>query len=136
MLDAAAGTRQLSIAPSIEDGCLVRAVPTLLDRVIDNLVGNAVKYTHSGDCIEVEVRRSSGQVHIVVRDHGPGIPEDGLARVFDRFYRIPGTEKPGAGLGLALVKEVVDWHGGCITIESEIGNGSTFTVSLPAIEGV
>lgn len=136
VLDAAAGARQITIKPSIGDGCRVQAVPALLDRVVDNLVGNAVKYTLSGDTIEVDVSRSSNQVHLVVRDHGPGIPEDGLARVFDRFYRVPGTEVVGAGLGLALVREVVDWHGGCITIESEIGVGSAFTVSLPAIEEV
>ena len=113
----------------------MQAVPALLDRIVDNLVGNAVKYTHSGDNIEVEVSRSADQVHLIVRDHGPGISEDGLARVFDRFYRVPGTAATGAGLGLALVK-VVDWHGACITINSEIGKGSTFTVSLPAFEEV
>ena len=136
VLGAAAGARQIAMKPSIGEDCRVRAVPALLDRVVDNLVGNAVKYTHSGDTIEVEVDRSADQVHLVVRDHGPGIPEDGLAHIFDRFFRIPGTEETGAGLGLALVKEVVNWHGGCITIESEIGNGSAFTVSLPAIEEV
>jgi signal transduction histidine kinase len=136
VLDAAAGARKITITSSINDGCWVRAVPTLLDRVVDNLVGNAVKYTQPGDSIEVDVSQSDDQVHLVVLDHGPGIPKDGMARVFDRFYRVPGTEVTGAGLGLALVKEVVDWHGGCITIESEIGNGSTFTVSLPAIEEV
>ena len=136
VLDAAAGARQITIAQSIGEGCRVQAVPALLDRVVDNLVGNAVKYTHPGDTIEVEVLRSTDQVHLLVRDHGPGIPEEGLARVFDRFYRIPGTEETGAGLGLALVKEVVDWHGGCIAIDSEIGNGSAFNVSLPAIKEV
>jgi signal transduction histidine kinase len=136
VLDAAAGARRITITPSIDDGCLVRVVPALLDRVVDNLVGNAVKYTHLGDNIEVEVRRSADKIHLVVRDHGPGIPVDAQARVFERFYRIPGTKNPGAGLGLALVKEVVDWHGGCITIESEIGSGSALTVSLPAVEEV
>jgi signal transduction histidine kinase len=136
VLDAAAGARQITIARAIGDNCRVRAVPTLLDRVVDNLIGNAIKYTKSCDTIEVEVHRATDQVQLVVRDHGPGIPDDCLARIFERFYRIPGTEEAGAGLGLALVKEVVDWHGGCITIDSEIGNGSAFTVSLPPIEEV
>jgi len=136
VLDAAAGARQITLRPSIGNDCRVQAVPALLDRIVDNLVGNAVKYTHSGDNIEVEVSRSADQIHLIVRDHGPGISEDGLARVFDRFYRVPGTAATGAGLGLALVKEVVDWHGACITINSEIGKGSTFTVSLPAFEEV
>jgi signal transduction histidine kinase len=136
VLRAAASARQISIEPSIAEGCQVQAVPSLLDRVIDNLVGNAIKYTHAGDSIEVDVCRSADRVRLIVRDHGPGIPGNGLTRIFERFYRVPGVEETGAGLGLALVKEVVDWHGGCITIDSEIGNGSAFTVSLPAIEEV
>jgi signal transduction histidine kinase len=133
VLDAAAGAREITITPSIAEGCRIHAVPALLDRVVDNLVGNAIKYTEAGDEIEVEVLQSDNHVRMVVRDHGPGIPKDGLPHLFDRFYRLPGTEGTGAGLGLALVKEVVDWHGGCITIDSEMGVGSAFTVSLPAI---
>ncbi len=64
--------------------------------------------------IEVAVRRDGDRVILTVSDHGPGIPEESLRRIFDRFYRVPGTEGSGAGLGLALVKEVVDWHGGCM----------------------
>jgi signal transduction histidine kinase/CHASE2 domain-containing sensor protein len=134
VLGAAARAKEITLEPSLSKGCHTRAVPALLDRVVDNLVGNAIKYAENGDEIEVEVSRSGDDVRLVVRDHGPGIPEDGMARVFDRFYRVPGTEGAGAGLGLALVKEVVDWHGGCITIDSEMGVGSTFTVSLPAAE--
>jgi signal transduction histidine kinase len=134
VLDAAARAKNITLKSALSEGCRTRAVPTLLDRVVDNLVGNAIKYTDTGDEIEVEVSRSGDDVLLVVRDHGPGIPEDGIARVFDRFYRVPGTKGAGAGLGLALVKEVVDWHGGCITIDSEVGVGSTFTVSLPDAE--
>jgi signal transduction histidine kinase len=134
VLDAAARVKEITIKPSLPEGCHTWGVPALLDRVVDNLVGNAIKYTENGDEIEVEVSRSSNRVCLVVRDHGPGIPEKGMARVFDRFYRVPGTEGSGAGLGLALVKEVVDWHGGCITINSEMAVGSAFTVSLPTTE--
>ena len=134
ILEAAAGTRGLSIATSIESGSGVVGVPALLDRVVDNLVGNAIKYSKSGQGIEVVVRPEGERTIVTVRDHGPGIPDESLARIFDRFYRVPGTEGSGAGLGLALVKDVVDWHGGCITIESEPGVGSVFKVSLPSSE--
>jgi signal transduction histidine kinase len=132
VLAAAANARKITITPSLTKGAHTRAVPALLDRVVDNLVGNAIKYTEVGDEIEVEVTRAGDDLRLVVRDHGPGIPEDGIPHVFDRFYRVPGSEGTGAGLGLAFVKEAVDWHGGCITIDSEKGVGSTFTVSLPA----
>jgi signal transduction histidine kinase len=113
---------------------LVRGVPALLDRVVDNLVGNAIKYSSEGDRIEIALGRHEQRIIMTIRDHGPGIPEDSLERIFDRFYRVPGTKAAGAGLGLALAKEVVDWHGGCMTINSEVGAGSTFTVALPAHE--
>ena len=103
--------------------------------MIDNLVGNAVKYTKPGDNIEIVVRRDRDRAILTVVDHGPGIPRQSIDRIFDRFFRVPGTGGSGSGLGLALVKEVVDWHEGCISIESEPGVGSTFTVELPASEG-
>ncbi len=134
VLEAAAGPRGVAVSGSIEAGCLVSGVPTLLDRVVDNLVGNAIKYTQSGDRVEVEVRRGDGRAVLSVADHGPGIPLESQEKIFDRFYRVPGTEGAGAGLGLALVREVVDWHGGCMEIDSEPGNGSLFRVSLPASE--
>ncbi|MCW8984015.1 MAG: CHASE2 and HATPase_c domain-containing protein, partial [Thermoanaerobaculales bacterium] len=136
VLSAAAERRNIRLSRSIGEGHRVSAVPSLLDRVVDNLVGNAIKYTDVGEEIVVEVFRSANQVFLVVSDHGPGIPEDGLARIFDRFYRVPGTKETGAGLGLALVKEVIDWHGGCITIDSKVGVGSAFKVSLPVFEEV
>jgi signal transduction histidine kinase len=132
VLAAAAQAKRVTIVPTIADNCRTQAVPALLDRVVDNLVGNAIKYTDAGDEIEVTVHCSGREVLLAVRDHGPGIPENAQAHVFDRFYRVPGAGEAGAGLGLALVKEIVIWHGGCITIDSEIGAGSVFTVSLPA----
>jgi len=134
ILEAAAAARDLSIASQLEKGCRTTGVPALLDRVVDNLVGNAIKYSRTGGRIDVEVRNEDGRAVMTVGDHGPGIPGESLDRIFDRFYRVPGTDEPGAGLGLALVKDVVDWHGGCMNIDSEPGVGSTFTVSLPGPE--
>jgi signal transduction histidine kinase len=132
ILEAAARGRGLELSRSIAEGCRAKVVPALLERLVDNLVGNAITYSSPGDRIEVEVFSGDDQVHLVVRDHGPGIPETSLTRIFDRFYRVPGTDRSGAGLGLALVKEVVDWHGGCLTVESTLAAGSTFCVRLPA----
>jgi len=112
----------------------VDGVPELLERVVDNLVGNALRYTPSGGHVRVRVSRSDGDAVLEVADDGPGIPPEARQRLFDRFYRVPGAVGGGSGLGLALVREVVDWHGGCIEIDSEIGAGSTFTVRLPAAE--
>lgn len=134
VLEAAAVARGLTIVWSIEPGCQTSGVPALFDRVVDNLVGNAIKYTRPGDSIEVAARRDDDRIVLSVSDHGTGIPEESLQRIFDRFYRVPGSEGSGAGLGLALVKEVVDWHGGCMDIDSEPGVGSVFSVSLPASE--
>lgn len=134
ILEAAARARGLGITRSIEEGCRVRVVPALFERVVDNLVGNAVKYSADEGEIEVEVRRDRDRAVILVRDHGPGIPEEHRARIFDRFFRVPGASGTGAGLGLALVKEVVDWHEGCITFDSERGVGSAFEVRLPALK--
>ena len=87
----------------------VRADPVLLERAVSNLLENAVKYSPAGAPIEVSVR--GGEV--VVADHGPGIAEEDLPRVFDRFYRAAAARsKPGAGLGLAIVREAAEAHGG------------------------
>ena len=134
ILGASAESKGQSV--DFKDGgdSLVRGVPALLDRVVDNLVGNAVKYSSDGGRIEITLDRHQQRVIMTVRDYGPGIPGDSLEKIFDRFYRVPGTKTAGAGLGLALAKEGVDWHGGCMTIDSTVGVGSTFTVDLPAHE--
>jgi len=111
---------------------MVGAAP-LLSRLVDNLVGNALKYSPEGGEIRVEVRTGEeGEVVVQVRDQGVGIPEEAVPQLFERFYRVPGTTAPGSGLGLALVKEVAELHGATIEVESEHGTGSCFTVVFPA----
>ena len=101
----------------------VRADATLLERAISNLLDNAVKYSPAGAPIEVTVR--GGEV--IVQDHGPGIAEEDLPRVFDRFYRAAtARSKPGSGLGLAIVRATAERHGGGVSVR-----GSTFTLELP-----
>jgi two-component system sensor histidine kinase MprB len=106
----------------------VRVDATLVERAVLNLLDNAVKYSPPGAPIEVTVR--DGEV--VVADHGPGIAEEDLPRVFDRFYRAAAARaKPGSGLGLAIVREAAEAHGGRATVEST-SRGARFRLSLPA----
>jgi two-component system sensor histidine kinase MprB len=106
----------------------VRVDPVLVERAISNLLDNAVKYSPPGAPIEVAVR--GGEV--VVSDHGPGIAEEDLPRIFDRFYRsATARAKPGSGLGLAIVREAAEAHGGRATVETS-ARGARFILSLPA----
>jgi signal transduction histidine kinase len=114
---------------------LVEGDPDLLGRVVDNLVANAITYSDAGTAIRLEITAGPDAVQLEVADEGPGIPAEALPRLFERFFRVPGTEPPGSGLGLALVHEVVGWHGGCIDVRSEPGTGTTFTVRLPTAGG-
>jgi two-component system phosphate regulon sensor histidine kinase PhoR len=107
----------------------------LLDLAITNLLENAVKYSPPPAKIEVFVETSKDQqVHITVQDHGIGIPEKDLPHIFDRFYTVDkarSRKSGGAGLGLSLVKTIIDKHHGSIKATSEVGKGSRFTISLP-----
>ncbi|HLI92490.1 MAG TPA: GAF domain-containing sensor histidine kinase, partial [Puia sp.] len=108
--------------------------PAMFEKIILNLVSNAFKYTSEGE-IGVAVRERNGEVRISVTDTGIGIPEDQLHRIFDRFHRVENATvrtQEGTGIGLALVKELVRIHEGRIEVESNPGQGSTFTVVLPS----
>ena len=109
-----------------------------MERVIDNLVSNAIKYTPAGGEVRVTVGHENGQVLIRVSDTGLGIPAEDLPHLFDAFYRVKletHWQKEGTGLGLSVVKAVVEQHGGEVAVESELGKGSTFTVKLPSPPG-
>ena len=109
--------------------CTVRGVPSELERAISNLLDNAIKWSPAGGAVEVRVR--DGEV--VVRDHGPGIDEQDLPHVFDRFYRSPSARHmPGSGLGLAIVRQVAETHDGQVTAERADGGGTLVRLSLPA----
>jgi len=132
ILSEGARARAQKIASNIETNVTVRASATLMSRVIDNLIGNALKYSPDDGTIEVSVSNDRKGAILTVTDHGEGIPEEALPRLFERFYRVPGVKGAGSGLGLAVANEVMTWHGGCIEVESMAGQGSTFTVRLPA----
>ena len=115
----------------------VLANPDAMRMVIRNLLDNAIKYTPAGGQITLHATTHKGLVQISVSDTGPGIPAEHLLRIFDRFYRVDkgrARNQGGAGLGLALVRSIVEAHGGTIMVESVPGQGSTFTVSLPALK--
>jgi two-component system sensor histidine kinase/response regulator len=101
---------------------------------MDNLLGNAVKFTSEGGEIAIELSQQGDQLVLEVSDTGIGIPPDKLARVFERFYQVDGSARRrygGVGLGLALVKDLVEAYGGTVAVESEVDQGTTFTIRLP-----
>jgi signal transduction histidine kinase len=115
------------------DDPTVTADRTRIEQVAANLVDNAVKYTPSGGAVEVIVRTEGGRALVVVRDTGIGIAPDEQPRIWDRLFRGDASRaERGLGLGLSLVKAVVEAHGGTVGVESQPGQGSTFTVALPA----
>jgi two-component system phosphate regulon sensor histidine kinase PhoR len=103
--------------------------------VVDNLIGNAIKFTPAGGVVCIRLYRADDGVMFQVSDTGIGIAAEHQARIFERFYQVDGSTRRvhgGCGLGLALVKEIVERHGGMVTVDSQVGQGSTFTVLLPA----
>jgi signal transduction histidine kinase len=105
-----------------------------LEKVVLNLVFNALKFTPAGGRVELRAERRGEEMTLVVADTGMGISEKNLPHVFDRFWQADGSSKrkyQGVGIGLALVKELVEIHGGTVAVESQEGKGTTFTVKLP-----
>ena len=102
-------------------------------QVLTNLVSNAIKFTPEGGTVSISARRRRDHLILQVSDTGMGIPKEALPKIFNRFYRVhrPGREIKGTGLGLAIVHKIVTAHGGRIDVESEMGQGTTFTVTLP-----
>ena len=108
-----------------------------LAQVVNNLLTNAVKYSRAGTRIEVQVETLGEQACLQVQDEGIGIPESAMPQLFHRFYRAPNGAAQsinGLGIGLYVVKEIVDRHGGSISVDSREGEGSTFTVCLPVLQ--
>ncbi|PAB55848.1 hypothetical protein CCE28_21550 [Anaeromicrobium sediminis] len=106
-----------------------------LERVMLNLFSNAVKFTESNGTIQVNIHDKGESILICVKDTGLGIPKDMREKIFDRFRQVDASlhrKAEGSGIGLSLVKSIVELHKGFITVESEVGKGSTFTLELPA----
>lgn len=103
--------------------------------VFSNLIANALRHTPEGGRVELHADPGDGEVRFSVHDSGPGLPPEELRRVFEKFYRAPGTAGQGAGLGLTIAAELVAAHGGRIGAESAPGQGATFWFTLPAVRG-
>jgi two-component system phosphate regulon sensor histidine kinase PhoR len=129
---AKAGLRlEVDVPPS---GLVARVDWQRLRQAVDNLVGNAVKYTPPGGSVTVRLRVRAQRLELSVTDTGIGVPPEEMSRLFRRFFRgaqAARAQIPGAGLGLSIVRSIVEAHGGWVTVDSTLGQGSTFAVELP-----
>jgi signal transduction histidine kinase len=127
---AASTDRELCFSGS--PGIAIRADPALVERIIDNLVGNALKYTPAPSPVDVRVAMSGSEASLEVEDHGAGIAPADRERIFTRFYRgSTAAGSQGLGLGLSLVTEIVRWHRGSISLDDAAGGGALFRVRFP-----
>jgi len=107
--------------------------PIAMQQAVGNLISNAIKFSPEGGEIFVQLDFDDDVVQIKVSDYGIGISSENQLRVFDRFFRYPPQMEEGSGLGLAICREIVNIHRGYVTVESRLGHGSTFTITLPLI---
>jgi signal transduction histidine kinase len=129
---AGRGGPAIPLVVDAPEGITIEGDRARLERVVQNIVGNAVKYSPSGTPVEIEVRAVPGAASITVRDRGVGIPADELPRLFTPFFRASTSKGiAGTGIGLAGSKTIVEQHGGHITIDSVVGAGTTVTIALP-----
>jgi PAS domain S-box-containing protein len=135
LMDPVAAQRGIVIVRQFPPGVTpVLADPDLLSRAVTNLVANAIKYSRPEMEVTVVVREIQDTEEVEVSDHGPGIAPEHMGRIFEKFYRVPHVEDPetpGTGLGLTIVREIMELHGGTVSVESVLAVGSTFRLSLP-----
>ncbi|MDE0208062.1 MAG: ATP-binding protein [Candidatus Tectomicrobia bacterium] len=134
---AKAAARQITILPSCAAGLFVEAKAPLLEQAIVNLLDNAISYSNPAGTVWLTARRGDVEVCIDVRDEGIGIAPEHVSRIFERFYRTDRARdraSGGTGLGLAIVKHIVQIHDGYVDVNSDVGQGSTFSLRLPLPE--
>jgi len=137
-LEPVAQARGIALTCECAPGAVVRGDGEWLRRLLINLLDNALKFTHEGGRVSVRVAPAGDRVTIAVRDTGVGIASADRPHVFERFFRADpsrSSSTEGTGLGLSLVQWIVERHGGSVGLESEVGSGTTFTVTLPGIPG-
>jgi signal transduction histidine kinase len=133
-LEPVAHSRGVRLAAEQSGDTVIAADASWLERLLLNLLDNAIKFTPQGGAIVVRVAGGEHGLRIDVRDNGIGMPPDVASRVFDRFYRADPARSPdreGAGLGLSLVRWIAEHHGGAVSVVSAPDAGTTFTVTLP-----
>jgi len=129
-----AQAKNITLSREIPEGeIVIDADRERISQTIGRLLNNAIKFTDDKGRIKVIAKNLFNEIEIIISDTGIGIPETDLPYIFQKFYRVnrPGTEIPGTGLGLVFVKQIIDLHKGFITVQSEVGKGTTFAIKLP-----
>jgi signal transduction histidine kinase len=121
------------IVTTPEEPVVVQADGGRITQVLGNLIGNALKFTPEGGTVLVDVRAAVERVTFIVSDTGPGIPEEHLPHIFDRFYQVRASGRAGAGLGLAISQGIVEAHGSTLEVDSRPGEGTTFVFDLKRV---
>jgi len=129
--EAAAQEKGVALDCAAGDAVEIDADPAYFEALVQNLVGNAVKFTPAGGAVRVAIERNCRDAVLTVADTGPGIAPEHLPHVFERFYRAGEDGAPGAGLGLAIVEWIAREHGGRVEAKSEVGRGAVLEVRLP-----
>lgn len=133
-----ADEHKISLLADVDAGILVRGDEQQMGLLVKNLVDNAIRYTPDDGSVKVRVFSADDEAVLEVEDTGAGIPLNAQSRVFERFFRVDEDRARGSGgtgLGLSIVKHVAEMHGGHVSLQSELGEGSTFRVRLPALNG-
>lgn len=134
-MEAYAGTKHVSIARRVEDGLCVMGSGDDLVRLLDNLLKNAVDYNKPGGSVTVSLKKKNRSIHMSVEDTGLGMNQEDIPRIFERFYKASASRTQnasGTGLGLAMVKEIVEAHRGSVAVRSAVGVGTAIEIILPA----
>jgi two-component system phosphate regulon sensor histidine kinase PhoR len=129
-----ADEKRIQIELAVDEGLAAMVDPVLLEQAVVNLLDNAIKYSDPNKTVLLQSRTSGNEIRLSVRDHGIGIEKKHLSRLFERFYRVDKARSRalgGTGLGLSIVKHIAQAHGGHVTVESSLGEGSLFTIHLP-----
>jgi signal transduction histidine kinase len=135
-VESMAGAKGLDLQVTSENDPTVLADPDLLDRLLRNLLENAIKYTPGGGRVTARTDRDGGAGRVTVEDTGPGIPKDEIDRIFERFHRVDDSRTPerdggGAGLGLAIARSIADLHQGSLSAGNRPEGGVQFVLRLP-----
>ena len=132
LFEPVAENKNIRLYAELTSGCRVQGNRKYLQRMLANLVDNALKYTPDNGSVRVRMSADERKISVAVNDTGSGIPEAEQGRIFERFYRCDQSRsQPGFGLGLSLARAVARTHGGELVVESTLGSGSRFTVTLP-----
>ena len=134
ILKLSAEAKAMALVLNCEESIELEFVADEFRQMMINLIDNAIKYSEPGQRVEVTLSEAAEHIVIQVRDHGYGIPEKDVDRIFERFYRVDKSrskEKGGTGLGLAIVKHIVNNNRGTIVVSSQVGEGTEFKITLP-----